>query len=321
MAIDYVVPMVFPQDLKWRHDYITANGMFRDDKQSIKNTRYRTWGTEELLIRLIRKNLPWIRTIHILLARPSQVEYLSGLNNLSNQSNPNVHFVFHKDFMPKEVLPTFNSRAIEMYLHRIPGLAPYFLYGNDDMFPMAPMVVEDFFRRKGDNGGSNNDITENRYNDNETASLWPCLHYTRKTFNPSSAFHQACMNGLNFVADNFKQHFEGYWLHIGHNVVPIVKGTCEMFWRQCPKKMQGSVTRYRLAQNYNQYIYSWWQILSGQYVDYKPTRGYVSTSNSINEIINAIRTTDGLLCINDNDAVNDITNLAAIVRSEMQKRL
>ena len=34
-----------------------------------------------------------------------------------------------------------------------------------------------------------------------------------------------------------------------------------------------------------------------------------------------IRTADGLLCINDNNSVNDITNLAATIRSEIQKRL
>ena len=35
----------------------------------------------------------------------------------------------------------------------------------------------------------------------------------------------------------------------------------------------------------------------------------------------AIRTADGLLCINDNNSVNDISNLAATIRSEIMKRL
>lgn len=292
--------MVFPQDLKWRHDYTTANGMYRDDKQSMGNPRYRTWGTEELLVRCIRKNLPWIRTIHILLARPSQVQpwmekYLAAK---PQDTLPTVRFVFHKDFMPADKLPTFNSRAIEMYLHRIPDLAPYFLYGNDDMFPLSPMSVEDFFR-----------------------DGLPCLHYKIKNFNPEKAFHKACMNGLKFVAAEFGKHYDAGWLHIGHNVVPMVKATCEMFWQRWPKEMTESVTPFRQIQNFNQYIYSWWQILSEQYVDYKPPRGYTSTDCDINDIINAIRDADGLLCINDNGYFKDITNLAAIVRSEIEKRL
>lgn len=297
MAIDYVVPMVFPQDFKWRHDYITANGMFRDDRQSIYDTRYRSWGTEELLIRCIRKHLPWIRTIHIILAKPSQVQdWMKSM--LNDGKSPEVKTVFHKDFMPADKLPTFNSRAIEMYLCRIPSLAPMFLYGNDDMFPLAPMQASDFFR-----------------------DGLPCLHWKMKTFNPEKAFHKACMNGMNFVAAEFGKHYDSGWIHIGHNIVPILRPTCEMFWQRWPEKMTASVTPFRQVQNYNQYIYSWWQVLSGQYVDYKPPRGYVSTTNSINDIIDAIRSADGLLCINDNNSVNDITNLAAAVRSEIEKRL
>lgn len=324
MDIDYVVLMIFPQDMKWRHDYLSENGMYRDSKQSMGNPRYRTWGTENLLIKCIRKNLPWIRTIHIILARESQAEYLNrdnganGQDNTLNPSTTKIHFVYHRDIMPKEVLPTFNSRAIEMYLHRIPGLADFFLYGNDDMFPLSPMGKEDFFREVAI--GQNANISKSSNNDKETAVL-PCLHYTKKAFNPNKAFHLACMNGLNFVAAEFGKHYSTEWMHIGHNVVPMLRSTCEMFWQRWPKEMEASVTKYRQIKNYNQYIYSWWHILSGQYVDYKQARSYISTDYSANEIIDTIRTTDGLLCINDNEAIDDITNLSSMVRNEIEKRL
>jgi len=298
--------MVFPDDLKWRHDYLAATGSFHDDRSAICNPRFRTWGTEELLICCIRKNLPWIRAIHIILARPSQVQPWMAAMALQ-QTGPQLKIVCHQDFMPKEVLPTFNSRAIEMYLHRIPDLADCFLYGNDDMFPITPMVEEDFFRV----------ATESQH----TGQVLPCLHYTHKTFNPDKAFHLACMNGLNFVAAEFGQHFDDYWLRMGHNVVPMLKATCAMFWDRWPKKMQASVTPFRMPQNYNQYIYSWWQILSGQYIDHRAPRTYLPVDANVNEIIQGIRTADGLLCINDNNEVDDITNLAATVRSEIEKRL
>jgi len=295
--IDYVVPMVFPEDRKWQADLDDARG-YRENAAG--EVRYRSWRTEELLIRCIRKNLPWVRTVYIILARPSQVQpwmkdyFAAHLQD----TRPKVRVVFHKDIMPKEVLPTFNSRAIEMYLHSIPDLADYFLYGNDDMFPIAPMPVEDFFR---------DDL--------------PCLHYKEKPFNPERKFQVACMNGLNFVALHFDKRFTDHWLRMGHNIVPMLKATCEMFWQRWPKKMQASVTRFRMPQNFNQYIYSWHQILSGQYIDYRAPRTYLSIDADVNDIIQAIRTADGLLCINDNSSVNDITNLAAVVRSEIQKRL
>jgi hypothetical protein len=176
------------------------------------------------------------------------------------------------------------------------------------MFPIGGMGLDDFFRAAAKPLPTRN-------------GMLPCLHYTKKAFNPANAFHLACMNGLNFVASQFGQRFEDYWLRVGHNVVPMVRSTCEMFWERWPKKMQESVTKFRLPQNYNQYIYSWWQILSGQYVEYRAPRCYVSVGGGVEKIREAIRTADGLLCINDNNSVNDITNLAATIRSEIQKRL
>ena len=191
--IDYVVPMVFPDDRLWQQDLNRALG-YRENHTN--EVRYRSWGTEELLVRCIRKNLPWVRDIVILLARPSQLQ--PWMNSL-----PGIRIVFHSQFMPKEVLPTFNSRAIEMYLHRIDGLSERFLYGNDDMFPLAPMQEDDFFYYG-----------------------LPCLHWKMKSYNPSKAFHMACLNGLNFVAAEFGKHYESEWIHIGHNVVPMIKSTC-----------------------------------------------------------------------------------------------
>ena len=45
-----------------------------------------------------------------------------------------VTIIDHKDFIPAEYLPTFNSHAITANLHRIPGLSEHFLYLNDDIF-------------------------------------------------------------------------------------------------------------------------------------------------------------------------------------------
>lgn len=297
MDIDYVVPMVFPDDLKWRHDYVAANGNLRDDKSAIGNVRYRTWDTEHLLVKCIRKFMPWVRDIIILLARPSQVQEWMRTPQ-PPLGGAKVRLVFHRDFMPEDKLPTFNSRAIEMYLHRIPGLSDHFLYGNDDMFPLGPLAEEDFFQ----NG-------------------LPCFRTSTKAYNPDSSFHKACMNGMNFVGSEFGKQFSTGWLHMGHCTVPILRKTCEMFWQRWPKKMESSVTRFRMVQNYNQYIYSWWQILSGNYVQHAPSRDYVSTNNTIDEIREAIRSAQGIVCINDNEAVDDIRTFADAVRGEIEMKL
>ena len=282
--------MVFPTDPRWRREYMRSNHCLMEDMTVVGNVRYRTWGTEQLLVRCIRRFMPWVRDVIILLSGPSQVRDWMQAEQ--------VRIVYHSQFMPADKLPTFNSRAIEMYLHLIPGLADYFLYGNDDMFPLAPLAEEDFFQ-----GGR------------------PCLQATEKELNPASNFQKACMNGLNFVGRAFGRQFTDRWLHMGHCASPLLRSTCEMFWEKWPQEMQESVSAFRMVKNYNQYIYSWWQILSKEYIASAPPRQYVSTKNTIREVCDAIQTAQGIVCINDNEEVCDITQYAAAVRREIEKKL
>jgi len=84
----------------------------------------------------------WIRRIHILTngQAPSWLDC----------SHPRIHLVTHAEIFPDpECLPTFNSNAIEMYLHRIPGLSRRFLYFNDDVFLGRSVRMSDFFQKGG----------------------------------------------------------------------------------------------------------------------------------------------------------------------------
>ena len=133
MTIDYVVPMVFPDDSRWQKELDRQRKYHESGSLS---ERYRSWGTEELLVDCVRRFMPWVRNIIILLARESQKQqWMDDYVALTKQ--PTVRIVYHKEFIPEELLPTFNSATIEMFLHRIPGLSEHFLYGNDDMYPSA----------------------------------------------------------------------------------------------------------------------------------------------------------------------------------------
>ncbi|MFT4216316.1 MAG: Stealth CR1 domain-containing protein [Micropruina sp.] len=60
--------------------------------------------------------------------------------------HPRLTVVAHREiFGDPEVLPTFNSHAIESQLHHIDGLAEQFLYFNDDVFIGRPIRPELFF--------------------------------------------------------------------------------------------------------------------------------------------------------------------------------
>ncbi|MFI6655425.1 stealth family protein [Streptomyces sp. NPDC050523] len=57
--------------------------------------------------------------------------------------------VDHRDILPAEALPVFNSHAIESRLHHIPGLSDHYLYFNDDVFINRPVRAEHFFHGNG----------------------------------------------------------------------------------------------------------------------------------------------------------------------------
>ena len=67
--IDFVVPMVFPQDAEWKRSFARYH-----NNDALANVRFRSWGTEELLIRCVLRFMPWVRTIHVLLASESQLQ-------------------------------------------------------------------------------------------------------------------------------------------------------------------------------------------------------------------------------------------------------
>ena len=53
--------------------------------------------------------------------------------------------VDHRDLIPADKLPTFDSGNIESYIHRIPNLSERYFYFNDDVFFGAPVQLDDWF--------------------------------------------------------------------------------------------------------------------------------------------------------------------------------
>ncbi|MEU9353417.1 stealth family protein [Streptomyces griseoloalbus] len=62
---------------------------------------------------------------------------------------PGITVVDHRDIFPPDVLPVFNSHAIETRLHHVPGLSEHYLYLNDDVFVGRRVTAEHFFHGSG----------------------------------------------------------------------------------------------------------------------------------------------------------------------------
>lgn len=139
--IDLVYTWVDGSDPVWKKKRDRTIG--KTEERSATNCEGRYKDNDELRysLRSVEKNAPWLRRIYIV--TDSQVpEWL-------DTSNSKIRIVDHKEILPPEVLPTFNSVVIEHALYKIPGLSEHFLYANDDMFFNRPVNPEDFFTSEG----------------------------------------------------------------------------------------------------------------------------------------------------------------------------
>ena len=144
MKIDLVYLWVDGSDEKW---LAMKNSVLEKINGNLPASAARSnrWANHnELLysLRSVEKFANWIN--HIFIVTDSQTpEWL-------NLQNPKITIIDHKEIIPNELLPLFNSNAIEMFLWKIPNLSEHFLYACDDMFFGKP-VNSDFFFDENEN--------------------------------------------------------------------------------------------------------------------------------------------------------------------------
>ena len=140
MDIDLVYLWVNGNDPKWIAKRDACIGK-PSDKQENCAGRYADSGELKYSLRSIEKYAPWIRKVFIVTDEQTP-EWL-------DTENPKVQVVDHKEIMPKESLPCFNSNLIEHFLDKIPGLSEHFLFANDDMYINRPVSPATFFEADG----------------------------------------------------------------------------------------------------------------------------------------------------------------------------
>lgn len=104
--------------------------------------RYRDGDELRFALRALERHAPWIGRVFLVTSgqRPRWLD--AGARGLT--------LVTHAEIFPDPAdLPTFNSCAIEMHLHRIPGLSPRFLTFNDDFFLGNQVGPDDFLTHTG----------------------------------------------------------------------------------------------------------------------------------------------------------------------------
>lgn len=319
MEIDFVVTWVDMNDPKWQQDFAKYSGKIDNTKNEVSVARFRDYGLLKYWFRGIEKFAPWVRKIHFVTCG-QKPDWLDA-------SHPKLNLVHHEDYIPKHFLPSFNSSVLEIYLHRIPGIAEHFVYFNDDFYIIDHLPQERFYK-----DGLPQDIAAFRMN--LGMSLWSkCLKNNIRIIN------QRFNKKEVLKRDHDKWYFPEYGskarltkvlagydkfvtLRTPHNAQPYTKTTFEEVWDYAGEELTTmSSNRFRSPQDYTQELFRTWQICRSNFMPYntyKDTKMFPLLFRS-KQAVKAIREQAyKLVCINDNEHIRNFEQVMAETNAAFQ---
>lgn len=112
-----------------------------DRRDEAADRRFRNHDELRYSLRSLERHAPWIRRVHVVTDGDPPPWLALG--------DHCAHVTHDQIFSESSCLPSFNSYAIELQLHRIPGLTRRFLYLNDDLFLGRAVAGNDYLRADG----------------------------------------------------------------------------------------------------------------------------------------------------------------------------
>ena len=301
MDIDFVITWVDMEDPKWKTEFSKYSGKKDNEKNGVSEARFRDYGFLKYWFRGVEKFAPWVRKIHFVTSG-QKPDWLDA-------NNPKINLVNHKDYIPEQFLPTYNSVVIERYIHKIPGLSEHFVYFNDDFYIINHVSTERFFKN-----GLPCDIAVFQYN--PSWSQWykrikNNLKIINRHFDKKEVmardydkwFHESYGSKarLNYLLKPYNKFIT---LRTPHNAQPYLKSTFEEVWAVAEKELtETSANRFRTVTDYTPELFRTWQICKGNfepYNTYSDTKMFplmIRPKQAVRAIYNQSYT---LICLNDN---------------------
>jgi len=233
--IDLVYLWVDGSDPKWLAKKNAALTAIDDSVHlhhaAVEPNRFECKDELKFSLRSVQKYLPWIN--HVYIITDNQVPAWL------NVKHPRVSLVDHSDIVPAEFLPTFNSVALEMFLHRIPGLSEHFIYANDDMFVGSPLNPGFFFNAV---GAPIVILREKWYAKNLFSNTWNAETSRRKNLVGTTV-----RNAVRLVFDLVRLRYHMFFCHV---MEPMRKSYLEdIFAQHGSRIIMDTATTFRESKN------------------------------------------------------------------------
>jgi len=325
--IDFVILWVDGDDESWIESYNYHKKLITPMDASIDKSRFRDMGILKYLFRAIDNFTPWVNKVHFVTCgqKPSWLD----------PNSPKLNIVNHTDFIPSEILPTFNSTSIEMYLHKIPGISERFVYFNDDMFINKPLSPSFFF--KNSLPCDTLSLYPNIEDDISSYPYGAMMHTVLTLINKKRSPRTVAKNNLTKFF-NYKYGFANnvrnllslpWWGFTGfkltHSGQPYLKSTFEKVWDEYAELLyHSSHSKFRQANNISQYLFSFTQLVSGDFYPVSPKGRYafynLCTKNHFSALENITSQRDAIICLNDSEKMDDFDKVMSLVQSTFEKK-
>lgn len=321
MNIDFVITWVDGNDPTWREE---KSKWSPSKKSDANNNRYRDWDNLKYWFRSVEANAPWVHKIYFVTCG----HYPEWLN----LNHPKLAFVKHSDYIPAEYLPTFSSRAIDMNFHRIADLSEHFVYFNDDMFLLNPVDPSLFFKNNlpCDTAIGNalfwGSKEKRAFNRIYLAPLMDMI-LINQNFHKGKAIMKdlgkwfSVRYGLKSIRTLLLMPWHGFTgLMSYHLPYSYLKSTYKEVWkREFEACDMACVHKFRENIDVNHWLFSYWQIASGNFYPRNPkigTQFALSDDMEKNKLIESsiIKKKFKMVCLND-EVLND--ELFEVVRDSL----
>lgn len=322
MDIDFVITWVDMTDSEWQSTFQKYSKAKAESKNGVSDARFRDNGLLRYWFRGVEKFAPWVRKIHFVTCG-QMPEWLDA-------SNPKLNLVDHKDIIPAQFLPTFNSAVIERYIHRIPSLADRFVYFNDDFYIINTIEKERFFR-----DGLPCDIAVFDYN--PSWSQWYKRiknniklinrHFDKREV--MARWHDKWFDasyGMKRRWTFLLKHYGRFiTLRVPHNAQPYLKSTFEDVWAAVGEELTAtSSNRFRADNDYTPELFRTWQICQGNFEPYNTYRDTKMFPLMVRpkQATEAVRKQSyKLICLNDNQHIRNYDTIMGNLTAAFQSIL
>ena len=207
-------------------------------------------------LRSVEKNIPWIN--HIYIITDGQTPSFLNLNHSK------ITIVDHKEILPQQYLPQFNSVAIEFGITNIPNLSEYFLYANDDMLFATPHDKSFYFTPDGKpiHRLSQGQKKAKKYHI-PLFLYWLLVRLV--IYMRHDLYSKTCLNAIDHVMLRTGKLF---LFSPGHGIDPYRKSLLKKY-NSLPG-MQKAITRtlshkFRSSEDLQRYIYSCWGLAFNEF--------------------------------------------------------